>query len=176
MPLTLPGQFATARLAFTPLAAEDAPLIFSTYAQDMEVARYMTWRPHKSLAETEAYVISALSGGSHTYLLRSRDDGRLHGVFEVRQPAPHWLGYGYLLARPSWGRGLMVEALTAVVDWGLSQPGVWRIGDVCDVDNLASARVMEKAGLAREALLRRWSMHPNVSDEPRDCFSYIRSR
>ena len=119
---------------------------------------------------------SALSGGSHTYLLRSRDDGRLHGVFEVRQPALHWLGYGYLPARPAWGRGLMVEALTAVVAWGLSQPGVWRVGDVCDVDNLASARVMEKAGLAREALLRRWSVHPNVSDEPRDCFSYVRSR
>ena len=67
----------------------------------------------------------------------------------------------------------MVEALTAVVDWGLSQPSVWRIGDV---DNLASARVMEKVGLACEALLRRWSMHPNVSDEPRDCFSYVRSR
>lgn len=176
MPLMLPDQFATARLAFIPLAIENAPLIFNTYAQDIEVARYMTWRPHKSIAETEAYIAFALSGGSHTYLLRDRDDGRLHGVFEVRQPASHWLGYGYLLARPSWGKGLTTEALAAVVDWGLSQPGVWRIGDVCDVDNLASARVMEKAGLAREALLRRWTMHPNISDEPRDCISYVRSR
>ncbi len=176
MVVMLPDQFATARLAFMLLAVEDAPLIFNTYAQDVNVARYMTWRPHNSLAETEAYVASALSGGSHTYLLRGRDDKRLHGVFEVRQPAPHWLGYGYLLARPSWGQGLMTEALTAVVDWGLSQPGVWRIGDVCDVDNLASARVMEQAGLAREALLRRWALHPNLSEEPRDCFSYVRSR
>lgn len=176
MPLMLPDQFATARLAFIPLAVENASLIFSTYAQDMDVARYMTWRPHTSIADTEAYIAIALSGGSHTYLLRDRDDGKLHGVFEVRQPAPHWLGYGYLLARPSWSKGLMTEALAAVVDWGLSQPGVWRVGDVCDVDNLASARVMEKSGLAREGLLRRWSTHPNISDEPRDCFSYVRSR
>jgi [ribosomal protein S5]-alanine N-acetyltransferase len=71
---------------------------------------------------------------------------------------------------------MMTEALTAAVEWALAQSEVWRIGDVCDVDNLASARVMEKAGLTREALLRRWSMHPNVSSEPRDCFSYARSR
>jgi len=176
VPLMLPDQFTTARLTFTPLASQDAPLIFNTYAQDMEVARFMTWRPHKSPVETEAYVTSALSGSSHTYLLRDKADGRLHGVFEVRQPAPHWLGYGYLLARPSWGKGLMVEALAAVVGWGLCQSDIWRIGDVCDVDNLASARVMEKAGLAREALLRRWTMHPNISGEPRDCISYVRSR
>jgi len=40
----------------------------------------------------------------------------------------------------------------------------------------ASARVMEKVGLEREGLLRRWIMHPNVSSEPRDCFAYARSR
>jgi RimJ/RimL family protein N-acetyltransferase len=35
---------------------------------------------------------------------------------------------------------------------------------------------MEKAGLTREGVLRRWSVHPNISDEPRDCFSYSRIR
>jgi ribosomal-protein-alanine N-acetyltransferase len=172
----LPDPFTTARLTFGPLTEADAQPIFDTYAQDREVARYLTWRPHSSVAETEAYVASALAARSRTYLLRDRGNGRLHGVFELRQPALHHLGYGYLLARPSWGNGLMTEALSAVVEWGLCQSGVWRIGDVCDVDNLASARVMEKAGLAREALLRRWSVHPNVADEPRDCFSYARCK
>jgi [ribosomal protein S5]-alanine N-acetyltransferase len=58
----------------------------------------------------------------------------------------------------------------------MRQPDVWRIGDVCDVENVGSARVMEKAGLTREGLLRRWMMHPNVSDAPRDCFIYARVR
>ncbi|MGO4739929.1 GNAT family N-acetyltransferase [Bosea sp. 2KB_26] len=172
----LPDQFSTARLIFAPIVAEDAPLIFEAYARDSEVSRYMTWRPHTALAETEAYVASALAGPSCSYLLRDRGDGRLHGAFELRQPAAHRLGYGYLLARPSWGLGLMSEALTAVVDWALDQPGIRRIGDVCDVENLGSARVMEKAGLTREALLRLWAVHPNISDEPRDCFSYVKTR
>jgi RimJ/RimL family protein N-acetyltransferase len=31
---------------------------------------------------------------------------------------------------------------------------------------------MEKAGLMREGLARRLLVHPNISDEPRDCFCY----
>jgi hypothetical protein len=68
----------------------------------------------------------------------------------------------------------MTEALTTVADWALKQPGIWRIGDLCDVENLASARVMEKAGFFREGMLVRWSMHPNVSATPRDCFSFAK--
>lgn len=39
-----------------------------------------------------------------------------------------------------------------------------------------SARVMEKAGLVREGILRRWLIHPNISGYPRDCYSYAVAR
>jgi RimJ/RimL family protein N-acetyltransferase len=70
----------------------------------------------------------------------------------------------------------MTEALTEIVQWALAQPAIFRIGSVCDVDNIGSARVMEKAGLVREGVLRQWLIHPNISKEPRDCFSYARVR
>ena len=70
----------------------------------------------------------------------------------------------------------MTEALAEVVGWALAQPPVFRVGAVCDVENAASARMMEKAGLAREGLLRRWLVHPNIGAEPRDCFSFARTR
>ena len=53
----------------------------------------------------------------------------------------------------------MTEALGEVVRWALDRDDIWRIGDVCDVENLASARVMGKAGMTREGLLRRWIIH-----------------
>jgi hypothetical protein len=31
-------------------------MLFAGYAQDREFARFLTWRPHRCLAETEAYV------------------------------------------------------------------------------------------------------------------------
>jgi [ribosomal protein S5]-alanine N-acetyltransferase len=70
----------------------------------------------------------------------------------------------------------MTEALTEIARWALNRDDIWRIGGVCDVENLASARVMEKVGMTRDGLLRRWIMHPNVSDEPRDCFSFAKIR
>ena len=106
---------------------------------------------------------------ARTYVLRGGGDGVLRGAFELRQPEAHRLEFGYVLARRWWGLGLMTEMLTEVTGWALRQQNVFRIGSLCDVENIASARVMEKAGMLREGVLRRWIIHPNISDEPRDC-------
>jgi [ribosomal protein S5]-alanine N-acetyltransferase len=99
-----------------------------------------------------------------------QSDGQVIGAFDLRQPGPSRLGFGYVLTRSSWGQGIMTEVLTHIVDWALRQPGIWRIGDVCDVENPASARVMEKAGLQREGVF------PNRGHEPRDCINYAKVR
>jgi [ribosomal protein S5]-alanine N-acetyltransferase len=172
-----PTIFQTARLILRPIAAADAQPIFDGYAQDPDVTRFLSWRPHARIEETKAYVQRCIEAeAARTYVLTERSNGKLVGAFDLRNAGQFRLGYGYVLAQPSWGRGLMTEALTDVVSWALSQPGIWRIGDVCDVENRPSARVMEKAGLTCEGVARRWAMHPNVSDEPRDCFSYAKVR
>jgi ribosomal-protein-alanine N-acetyltransferase len=172
-----PHVFQTARLILRPIAPADARPIFDGYAQDPEVARFLTWRPHMRIEQTESYVAGCMEASSaRTYVLTERGGGKLLGAFDLRSSGPFRLGYGYVLARSSWGQGMMTEALTEVACWALSQPDIWRIGDVCDVENRASARVMEKAGLTCEGVARRWMVHPNVSDEPRDCFSYAKVR
>ena len=40
------------------------------------------------------------------------------------------------------------------------------------VENIGSQRVMEKIGMTREGLMRRYIIHPNVSDEPVDSYLY----
>jgi [ribosomal protein S5]-alanine N-acetyltransferase len=170
-----PDEFQSARLILRAIAPEDSGPIFDTYAQDEAVTRYLSWRPHRSRADTDAYIALCVATPptvARTYVLVRGEDGAMVGSFHLRQPAPHRLAFGYVLGRPWWGLGLMTEALTEVVRWGLRQESVFRISAVCDVENIGSARVMEKAGLVREGLLRRLMMHPNVSDEPRDCFCY----
>jgi RimJ/RimL family protein N-acetyltransferase len=63
-----------------------------------------------------------------------------------------------------------------VVDFAFSLPGMWRVWGVCDVENAGSARVMEKAGLSFEGVLRRHTIHPNVGTEPRDMRCYAKTR
>ncbi|HKO07662.1 MAG TPA: GNAT family N-acetyltransferase [Alphaproteobacteria bacterium] len=175
----LPDAFRTARLTLRPIALEDAAPIFDGYAQDGEVTRFLSWRPHKSREETVAYVTGRMAAPAErlrTYVLLGREDGKVRGAFDLRRPVPHALGCDYVLARAWWGQGLMTEALAEIARWALGQGTIWRIGAVCVVENRASARVMEKAGLSREGILRRWAVCPNISAEPRDCLSYARVR
>jgi len=55
---------------------------------------------------------------------------------------------------------------------GLSQPTIYRVWAVTDVDNRASVRVLEKTGMTREGRLNSWLIHPNLGPEPRDCWCY----
>jgi hypothetical protein len=53
----------------------------------------------------------------------------------------------------------------------MPQNRIWRIGAGCNVEKRAPP-IMEKVGLEREGILRRWIVHPNVGSSPRDCFSH----
>ncbi len=172
-----PDQFVTTRLALRPVRASDARAIFDSYGQDQDVTRYLTWRPHQSIADAQSFVQACLRAEtSRTYMIVFEASGSVIGVFDLRKAGQAKLEFGYALARRYWGQGLMTEALVEVVKWALRQPGIWRIGAVADADNVGSIRVMEKAGLQREGLLRRWLVHPNTGDVPRDCIILSRTR
>jgi len=154
-------------------------VIFRQYAQDPDVTRYVSWRSHRSIHETEEFLRSCLSAWteqkSFPWVIVKKSDNQLVGMVGARVENHRW-ELGYVLARPHWGKGYMTEVVKAVIDWAFQQPEIYRVWAVCDVDNLASSRVMEKAGMTREGVLRRWSVHPNMSPEPRDSYCYSRSK
>jgi RimJ/RimL family protein N-acetyltransferase len=176
--ITPPRSLVTARLILRAPRPEDAPLIFAAYAQDPEVLRYLTFLPHRSLEDAREAVDRFLegwrSGKSYCWLIFAREGNELAGAIAARQD--RGINLGYLLARPFWGQGFMSEALAAIVEWAFSVPSVFRVWAVCDLDNDASARLLEKNGFHQEGILRKWSLHPNVSDVPRDCYCYGRTR
>jgi RimJ/RimL family protein N-acetyltransferase len=51
-------------------------------------------------------------------------------------------------------RGYATEAAKALVEWAFEQPGVKRITAHCDQDNVASHRVVEKAGFPAARMRR----------------------
>ena len=70
----------------------------------------------------------------------------------------------------------MLETLAEVVEWSLRQPSVRRISGAADVDNAGSIRVMEKAGLQREKVIRKWHAHPTMGAVPRDYVAFFKVR
>lgn len=174
-------ELRTARLRLRAPRPGDEAAVFAAWAQDPQVLRYLGWAPHACLAETKAQLdweqARWLKGSAWTWLLAGDGDAPIGMVqfLPQRLDAPaHHLRLGYLLARPHWGRGLMREALVAVLAEAFVQPAVQRIDALCDVDNHASARLLDALGFAREGLLRRHSLHPNCGTLPRDVTIHAR--
>jgi ribosomal-protein-alanine N-acetyltransferase len=170
-----PTTLKTERLRLRKAKLSDAEAIFRQYAQDPEVIRYVSWRAHGSLDETLEYVRMCLLawdvGKAYHWVIEQAEDKQVIGMIIARVSGEKW-ELGYVLARAHWGKGYMTEALKELIGWALRQKDIYRVWAVCDVDNAASARVMEKSGMQREGILRRWSVHPNMSSEPRDSYCY----
>jgi len=170
-----PQRFETERLVLRPPTLADAEAIFQTYAQDPQVTRYLIWKPHRAISETLEFlshcVLAWQKKSGFPYVIALKGCDSAIGMIEIRLDS-FKADIGYALGRSYWGKGYMTEAVRALVDWTLSQAGIYRVWAVCDVDNLASARVLEKAGMQREGVLRREIIHPNISPQPRDCYLY----
>jgi ribosomal-protein-alanine N-acetyltransferase len=115
------------------------------------------------------------SGTEHNWVITERPDERAIGSISFR-PRDHAADFGYVLHRGWWGRGIATEAARAVVGWLFTRDEIHRVWATCDVENLRSARVLEKAGLVREGVVRSWGVRPNVSPLPCDMFMYARVR
>ena len=170
-----PEVFETPRLILRVPRMDDAGTIFEEYAQDEEVTRYLIWRPHKSIDDTRTFLNHAYErwqkGTEYTWAMTLKGKDALIGTIALRINIPK-ADFGYALARKYWNQGYMTEAAKAVVDWAFAQSEIFRVWAICDVDNIASARVFEKLDFQKEGILRRWLAHTNISNEPRDCFCY----
>jgi len=173
--MEMPENLSTDRLLLRMLRMEDARLIFDGWAQDPEVVRYLIWRPHQSIAETEEFVRSCILAWENqmhfAYMITLKADGEAIGMIDARIHPPE-MEIGYGLARVHWGKGYMPEATRIVIDWAFLQPSIYRVCATTDLENVASQRVLEKVGMQREGILRKYIIHPNISEVPRDSYIY----
>lgn len=175
----LPEEILTDRLRLRGPVVTDTATIFRAYAQDPVVCRYMIWVPHESEAITRSFIaacIDAWKGGNRMpYVITPRGSNDAIGMLEARVQGTA-VDIGCVLARSHWGRGLMPEAIRALASASLSHPHIFRVQATCDVENVASRRALEKSGFIREGRLERYTVHPNLSPEPRACFMYAKWR
>lgn len=150
----------TDRLILRPFRPEDAPAMYNNWACDPEVTKFLTWPPHSS-AEVTASLLTAWVGHysepayyNWAITLKEKDEpiGNI-SVVEIKDNVSEAV-IGYCMSRSLWRRGIMPEALSAIMDY-LFDVGFLRIAAAHDVNNPASGRVMEKAGMKYEGCLRQ---------------------
>jgi ribosomal-protein-alanine N-acetyltransferase len=88
------------------------------------------------------------------WAIARKDSGHMIGWFGIGTSSdaavPGERRFGYLLNRACWNSGFMTEALRAVLACEFRTRGAPLLRATCNVDNQASARVMEKVGMRRE--------------------------
>jgi len=170
-----PEKFDTHRLILRAPVMQDAESIFNNYAHDNMVTRYVHWVPHDTIEMTKSFLKRCINvwkaGTAYPWVITLKETQEVVGMIELRIEE-HRADLGYVIAREFWAQGYASEAAQLILDWAIAQPTIYRVWAVCDVDNHASARVLEKIGMEREGILRRWLFHPNVDKKPRDCYAY----
>jgi len=154
----------TERLILRELRLTDADAVFRIRG-DYEVTRYNIGAAYTSLDQSIALIESVLNGYREENELRwgivlkdapRSEAGQVIGVcgYNYWSRINHRGSVGYDLARPSWGRGIMPEALTAIINFGFERMGLNRIEADASFYNTASTHVLEKLGFHQEGLQR----------------------
>ena len=143
-------RIETHRLILRPFRAEDAEDMFANWASDPEVTRFLTWPPHSD-ADVTRWLLSQWiphyeDGGYFQWAIELRETGAVIGSIAVvkLEEAIGSAEIGYCLGRAFWGRGIMPEALRAVMDYLFDTAGLNRVWAGHDVNNPKSGRVMER--------------------------------
>lgn len=92
-----------------------------------------------------------------TWALTLKDQDEMIGTIGYyRLQKEHYRGeVGYMLMQEHWGKGLMTEALEAVVQFGFNGMGFHSIEAVTDPANERSNRLLQRAGFVREGLFKQ---------------------
>lgn len=155
----------------------DAEDIFNNYTQDDVVTQFLPWESHQDIHTTRRFLQDCneqwRDGRNFSFGILLQGIDEVIGMISMR-PKSHNVDVGYVLARAYWGQGIMTEALALLSEWCLEQPDYWRVEAYCDVENRASARVMERAGMELEGRMRRYINHVGRGTAPNDAYLYSR--
>lgn len=156
-------EWTTERLIIRPGRAADADETWPWHA-DVELTRWLTSIP----ASPEQHRERWLAGLEHKYVARM--DGRIVATGKI-SPEPAWaqaevadravgaqLELGWVVTPDRQGQGIGTGFASALLDIAFGS-GARRVTAYCFADNAASARIMAKIGMRREAHFRADSLH-----------------
>lgn len=148
----------TPRLILREVVASDAEAMLQIRG-DIRVTRLNSGKPIVALSEAHELIEKArlafedkrrIDWGIATRTKPEKLIGRCGYNYWLRQDRRASIGYD--LGYAYWGKGIMTEAVGAMVQFGFEQMGLNRIEADTDAENFGSMRVLEKVGFTREGV------------------------
>lgn len=153
-------RLETARLILRPFQESDAETMYRNWANDPEVTRFLTWKTHDSPVATrlllQLWVERSRHLDEYQWAIELKEIQEVIGSISVgwHEDEIPSANIGYCIGTRWWGQGLTAEALRAVVRYLIEDVGMVRVEAKHDTRNPNSGRVMQKAGMTREGVLR----------------------
>ena len=150
----------TFRLILRRAIREDAEPMFQNWASDPEVTKFLTWPAHGSIAVSEMVIGSWLQeyekDSYYQWMIELKEIGQPIGSISVvrQNDRVEEAEIGYCIGSQWWHRGIMTEALSAVIAYLFDEVGVNRIAARHDPNNPHSGGVMKKCGMNYEGTCR----------------------
>jgi RimJ/RimL family protein N-acetyltransferase len=152
----------TARLLLRAFTSDDVDAVW-TYQREPAVAQYMPWEPRDreqcaaAVEQMARETTLAQEGDCLCLAAVRRDSGILVGQVELVWVSEHHREgeIGYVLDPRHHGRGFATEAAHAMLRVGFEQLGLHRVVGRCLAPNTASAALLQRLGMRREAHFRR---------------------
>ena len=132
---------------------------FAAYRSDPDVARYQDWDVPYSIEEATKFVEAMKAanppgtpGEWYQIAIEHKEQGNLIGdcVFHVLAEDARQAKIGFTLSSNHQGQGYATEAVTSLLDYLFGELQLHRVHAICDVENLASSKLLERLGMRRE--------------------------
>lgn len=152
-------RLETERLILRRFNIEDANQMYTNWATDFECNKYLSWDSHKNIEETKAVIqawINDYENNSYNWVAELKETNEIIGSISAIQFREKHLNceLGYCYGSKYWNKGYGTEALRKVIDFFLNEVGLHLV-EACHISgNPASGRIMEKAGMHKEAVLK----------------------
>lgn len=152
----------TERLILEELSKENTEAVHQLHSLP-ETDQYNTLGIPKSMEETRQLIAQwlelqqAAPRKLYVYAIKEKEQSSFAGLIAMPIGKPNFriAEVWYKLHPHFWGRGYATEALKGLLDFGFTQLKLHRIEAGCAVENVASVRVLEKAGMHREGSKRK---------------------
>ncbi len=149
-------QIETKRLVLRRFTIEDAEAMYRNWAGDPEVTKFLMWAPHGSVEDTRLILETWIAGygkaDRYEWCIALKDGNEPIGSIGVVNcnEKTKAMEIGYCIGREYWHKGIVSEALAAVMQYLLTQVGAERIESRHDPRNPHSGAVMRKCGMKYE--------------------------
>jgi RimJ/RimL family protein N-acetyltransferase len=150
----------TERLILRKLTDNDAKDMFTNWASDRVVTKFLTWQEHDNIDVTHDYIAS-LSEQYHnpeTYIwgIELKKVGQVIGSISATcNQKVESVNISYCIGRPWWNQKIIREALNRLITFFMEEVGANRIESCCDGRNVTAGKVLLRSGFQLEGTLRQ---------------------